>query len=102
MGQLISEFRDFLKEYKVIGLAVAFIMAFAANTLVKSLVDSIIMPLVNPLIPGGEWQTAVWAIGPFAIGWGPFLAALINFIILAFSVFLIVKFLIREDKPKKK
>jgi large conductance mechanosensitive channel len=98
----VSEFKDFLKEYKVMGLAIAFIMALAANTLVKSLVDNIIMPLVGPLIPGGIWQTAVWTIGPFAIGWGPFLAALINFIILAFTVFLIVKLLIKEDKPKKK
>ncbi len=101
MGWL-SEFRDFLKEYKVMGLAIAFIMALAANTLVKSLVDNIIMPLVSPLIPGGAWQTATWTIGPFAIGWGPFLAALINFVILAFTVFLIVKFALKEDKPKKK
>jgi large conductance mechanosensitive channel len=98
----ISEFKDFLREYKVMGLAIAFIMALAANTLVKSLVDNIIMPLVSPLIPGGVWQTAVWTLGPFEIGWGLFLAALINFIILAFTVFMIVKFLIREDKPKKK
>ncbi len=99
---LISEFRDFLKEYKVMGLAVAFIMALAANTLVKSLVDNIIMPFVSPLIPGGNWQTAVFVIGPFLIGWGAFLAALINFIILAFSVFLIAKFALRESKVSKK
>ena len=98
----ISEFRDFLKEYKVMGLAIALIMALAANTLVKSLVDNIIMPVVGPLIPGGDWRTAIWTIGPFAVEWGPFLAALINFIILAFTGFLIVKFLMKEDKPKKK
>jgi large conductance mechanosensitive channel len=98
----ISEFRDFLREYKVMGLAVAFIMALAANTLVKSLVDNVIMPLVAPLIPGGSWQTAVFSIGPFVIGWGPFLAALINFIILALSVFLIVKLVLKEPKATKK
>lgn len=98
---LISEFRDFLKEYKVIGLAVAFIIAVAATALVKSLVDNIIMPLVSPLIPSGDWQTAVWKIGPFAFGWGSFLSAAVNFIIIAFVVFLIVKFLVKEDKKKK-
>jgi len=99
---LISEFRDFLREYKVVGLAVAFIIGLAATTLVKSLVDNIIMPLVNPLLPGGGWQTAVWAIGPFALGWGAFLSALINFVVIAFVVFLMVKFVLRDNKQKKK
>lgn len=99
---LISEFREFLKEYKVMGLAVAFIMALAANTLVKSLVDNIIMPLIAPIIPDGGWQTAVLTMGPFAFGWGAFLAAAINFIIIAFVVFLIVKFALSEGKSKKK
>ncbi|MEM4259460.1 MAG: MscL family protein [Candidatus Pacearchaeota archaeon] len=102
MCGIIKEFMDFLREYKVIGLAVAFIMALAANTLVKSLVDNIIMPLVGPLIPGGNWQTAVWVLGPFLIGWGPFLAAFLNFIILAFAVFLIAKLVLRETKVSKK
>jgi large conductance mechanosensitive channel len=99
---IISEFRDFLQEYKVMGLAVAFIMAVAATTLVQSLVNNIIMPLVSPFIPGGDWQTAVAVVGPFSLGWGPFLAAVINFIIIAFAVFLIAKSLMKEKKPAKK
>jgi large conductance mechanosensitive channel len=97
-----DEFSDFLKEYKVIGLAVAFIMAAAVNDLVKSLVNNVIMPLVNPLLPEGGWQTATVAIGPFVIGWGPFLAAFINFIILAFVVFMIAKKVLGEKKVSKK
>ena len=50
---LLSEFKDFLYEYKVIPLAVAFIMGIASTALVKSLVDNIIMPLITPFIPGG-------------------------------------------------
>lgn len=97
-----DEFSDFLKEYKVIGIAVAFIMAAAVNDLVKSLVNNVIMPLVNPLLPEGGWQTATVAIGPFVIGWGPFLAAFINFIILAFVVFMIAKKVLGEKKVSKK
>lgn len=99
---LISEFKDFLNEYKVMGLAVAFIMATAATGLVKSLVDEIIMPLVTPFVPGGSWQTARLVLGPISLGWGPFLAALINFVILAFVVFMIAKMVLKEEKVTKK
>ncbi len=102
MLKVIAEFKDFLKEYKVVGLAVAFIIGSAATVLVKSLVDNIIMPLITPFIPGGAWATASWAVGPFVIGWGPFLAAFINFIIIAWAVFLIAKFVIGEEKVTKK
>jgi len=99
---VIKEFREFLKEYKVIGLAAAFIIGVAATTLVKSLVDNIVMPLLTPFIPGGAWASAVWKIWEFQIGWGPFLSALINFIIIAWVVFLISKFVIKEEKVTKK
>jgi len=97
-----GEFMEFLKEYKVMGLAVAFIMATAATTLVQSLVANIIMPLVGPFIPGGDWQAATLAVGPVVIGWGAFLAALVNFLILAFVVFLIAKKVMKEEKVAKK
>lgn len=99
---IISEFKDFLNEYKVMGLAIAFIMGAAINDLVKSLVTNIIMPLVDPLLPSGGWEEATVAIGPFAVGWGPFLAALINFVIIAFVIFMIAKMVLREEKVTKK
>jgi large conductance mechanosensitive channel len=99
---LLSEFMDFLKEYKVIGLAVAFIIGVAATTLVQSLVNNVIMPLITPFIPGGAWQSATFSIGPVVIGWGAFLSALINFIIIALVVFIIAKKLFKEEKVSKK
>jgi len=102
MKMLMSEFRDFLKEYKVIGLAIGVIIGLAANNLVKSLVDNIVMPILTPFIPNGAWQTAVWHLGPFAVGWGPFLAALINFLIIAWVVFLTAKYVLREQTVSKK
>lgn len=99
---LIAEFKDFLREYKVVGLAVAFMMGAAATTLVQSLVNNVIMPIITPFIPSGEWQTATFSIGPIAIAWGAFLAALINFIILAFVVFMIAKYFFKEEKVTKK
>ena len=60
---LLSEFKDFLYEYKVILLAVAFIMCIASTALVKSLVDNIIMPIITPFIPGGAWREATLELG---------------------------------------
>ena len=99
---MIQEFKEFLNEYKVIGLAVAFIMGAAVNDLVKSLVNNIIMPFVGILIPGGAWQTATFSIGRLIIGWGPFLGSLINFIIIAAVIFLIAKKILGEEKVTKK
>jgi large conductance mechanosensitive channel len=99
---LVKEFMDFLYEYKVLPLAIAFIMGVASTAVIQSLVNNIIMPLISPLLPSGDWQTAVWAVGPFKIGWGPFLAALINFVIIAFVVFMVAKYLFREEKVTKK
>lgn len=100
--EVLVEFVDFLKEYKVIGLAVAFIIGAAANTLVKSLVDNVIMPIITPFIPGGAWQTATFTLGPIVIGWGAFVGNLIYFVIVAFAVFLIAKMLLHEGKVTKK
>jgi large conductance mechanosensitive channel len=102
MKKLMKEFKEFLNEYKVMGLAVAFIIGVAATALVQSLVNNVIMPIITPFIPGGAWQTATFSMGPIVIGWGAFLGSLINFIVIAFVVFLIAKMIMKEEKVSKK
>ena len=102
MCKMCKEFMEFLKEYKVIGLAIAFIIGAAANTLVKSLVDNVVMPLITPFIPGGTWQTATFELGPVVISWGAFLGDVIYFVIIAWGVFLVAKKVFKEDKVAKK
>ena len=102
MCGLLKEFKDFLKEYKVMPLAIAFIMGVAITALVQSLVDDIVMPIISPFMPGGDWQNARLVIGPVELGWGPFLAALVNFIIIALVIFMIAKLLLKEKKVGKK
>jgi large conductance mechanosensitive channel len=99
----VQEFKEFLQEYKVMPLAIAFIIGGAITVLVQSLVADIIMPLITPLIPGGDWQTSTLKITEgIVIGWGPFLAALINFVIIALVVFMIAKTILKEEKVTKK
>lgn len=77
-------------------------MGVAATALVQSLVNDVIMPIITPFVPGGEWQTATLAIGPIVIKWGSFLGQCINFIILAFVIFMIAKYALGEKKVTKK
>ncbi len=84
---LWNEFMDFLSKYKVMGLAVAFIMAIYLGGLVKALVDDLVMPIVTLVMPGIEWENIV--VGPFRVG--DFIGALITFLIVAFVIFIIVK-----------
>lgn len=83
----IKEFKAFLEQYKVMGMAVAFILGIYLGTLVQSLVIDLIMPIIDIVIPGVSWQTI--RVGPFLIG--PFLGALITFLIVALVIFIIVK-----------
>jgi large conductance mechanosensitive channel len=99
---VIKEFLEFLKEYKIIGLAIAFIMGLAANQLIKSFVDNIVMPIITFFIPSGAWKTATFSVGSIVISWGPFLGDLIYFLIIALVVFMIAKLILREEKVTKK
>jgi large conductance mechanosensitive channel len=99
---ILTEFKEFLKEYKVVGLAIALIIGLAATSLVKSTVDNLIMPIITPFIPGGGWQTATFSIGPIVIGWGALLGEVINFVVIAFIVFIIAKYMLKEEKVTKK
>jgi len=99
---LISEFKEFLYEYKVIGLAIAFIIGVAATQLIQSFVNNILMPIITFFIPGGDWQNATLVLGPIVITWGKFLADLIYFVIVAIVVFIIAKKMLKEDKVAKK
>jgi large conductance mechanosensitive channel len=86
-----QEFMDFLNKYGVIGLAVAFIIGGAAGTLISAMVNDLLMPLINPLLQGGEWQKAELVLGPVRLLVGHFVGALINFIIIALVVFVLMK-----------
>lgn len=102
MSRIVREFKEFLEEYKVTGLAVAFIIGAASIALVQSLVNNIIMPIATVFLPSGDWQSATLAIGTVKIGWGAFLSALTNFMIIAFVVFAISKWVLGERKAAKK
>jgi len=78
---------DFISKYKVMGMAVAFIVGIYLGGLVQALVSDLIMPVVQFITPGVAWE--VIQAGPFRVG--HFIGTLITFLIVAFVIFLIVK-----------
>lgn len=89
---LWKEFMDFLSKYKVMGLAVAFIMGLYLGALVQALVKDLIMPLIGLAIPGlDNLATYTVPVGNQQFAVGDFLVAVITFIIVAFVIFVIVK-----------
>ena len=99
---MLKEFVDFLKQYGVVGLAIAVIIGGKANALVTTTVDGILMPFVTFFIPGGTWRTTTLDIGPFHFLLGPFFGALIDFLIVALLVFYFAKKVLKEEKVAKK
>ncbi|MCK4435246.1 MscL family protein [Candidatus Bathyarchaeota archaeon] len=103
-----NEFMGFISKYKVMGLAVAFIMGVYLGALIQAFVTGLIMPIIGLAIPGlGNLATFKIPIPPTGLdsqgnpldpnyvgqlfGVGEFLAALITFIIVAFVIFILVK-----------
>lgn len=84
---LWREFLDFISKYRVLGMAVAFILGLYLGALVQALVEDLIMPIITLILPNVEWEVLV--VGPFRVG--HFIGALITFILVAFVVFIIVK-----------
>ncbi|HUI86943.1 MAG TPA: MscL family protein [Nitrososphaerales archaeon] len=87
-----AEFKAFLSTYKVLGLAVAFILGVYLGALVQALVKDLILPVIGiPLSSVGNLSTLTEVFDKQTFAVGDFLIAVITFIIVAFVIFLIVK-----------
>jgi large conductance mechanosensitive channel len=98
---MLGEFKAFLRQHNVVGLAVAVVIGGAVGKLVTALVSDIIMPVVGTLTPSGNWREAVLTVGSVKFGIGDFAGAFIDFVIIAAVIFLIVKTLLKEAPAKK-
>ncbi len=87
-----NEFLAFLAQYKVLGMAVAFIIGLYLGVVVADLATDLILPGIGVLFPGlGNLATYSPSYHSQVFGIGPFIGAVLTFIIIAFVIFLIVK-----------
>ena len=100
---VIKEFREFAVKGNVIDLAVGVIIGAAFGKIVTSLVEDLIMPIVGSLMGGFDFNSLAIKIGGATIKYGNFIQTLVNFLIVAWVIFLMVKVINRlkreEEKP---
>jgi len=88
---MLQEFRDFLQKGNVVDLAVAVIIGGAFGAIIDSLVNDIFMPLIGILIGGLDFSGLSIQVGNAILHYGAFIQAVVNFLIIAFAMFLVVR-----------
>jgi large conductance mechanosensitive channel len=97
----VRGFIEFLKQYGVLALAIAVIIGGKLNAVVTALVDGVLMPVIAFFVPGGDWRSAVVQVGPIRLLFGPFVAAMIDFLIVALLVYWFYSKVLRQAAPSK-
>jgi large conductance mechanosensitive channel len=97
---MLKEFRDFALKGNLIELAVAFILGLAFAAVVTSFVDDIVMPIVGAIVSDKSFADLTFEIAGVEIFYGSFLTVLLNFLIVAWILFLIVKAANRMKGPQ--
>jgi large conductance mechanosensitive channel len=88
---MLKEFREFVMRGNVLDLAIAVIIGGAFGKIVASLVNDILMPLIGALFGGGQFAELSSSVNGVEIFWGLFIQAIVDFLIVAFVIFTIVK-----------
>jgi len=88
---MLQEFREFIQRGNVVDLAVAVVIGAAFTAIISSLVDDIIMPLIGILLGGIDPSSLSFTVADATVAYGNFLQAIINFLLISFVLFLIVR-----------
>ena len=91
MNQLLKDFRAFIMRGNVLDLAVAVVIGIAFNAVVNSLVNDVIMQLIAAIVGKPNFNDLTFTIGSGVIYYGRFLTALVNFLIIAATLFVIIR-----------
>ena len=90
-GKFVNEFKDFIAKGNVLDLAVGVVIGSAFGKIVTSIVDDIIMPIVGAIIGGIDFTGLSVKIGEANITYGNFVQNVIDFLIVAFCIFIFIK-----------
>ena len=96
----VREFMEFIKKYQVVGLAIAFVIGAASSKLITDLVNDIINPLIGLLLGRIDFNALSFSVGESKFLVGHLINSVINFLIVAFVIFIIVKYMMKGDAKK--
>lgn len=106
MKDFIKEFKAFAMRGNVIDLAVAVIIGTAFGKITTSLVNNIVMPLFGVVLGGVDYAEYSLTVGDAVVTYGVFIQSIVEFIVIAFAIFVAVKIIAKiqkkeEEKPEK-
>lgn len=100
MRTLLEDFKAFAMRGNVIDLAVAVVIGGAFGKIVSSLVDTVIMPVIGLMLHGIDFSGLAFTVGKASIAYGKFIQASIDFVIIAFVIFVVLRVLSKIEKKK--
>lgn len=106
---MLNQFKVFLTKSNALALAIGVIIGAATGKVVSAVVDDLLMPMIGIIMPAGDWRSAQVVLSQSkdaagqitinAVKYGHFLGAMVDFVIIAFVVFLITKLLLPKEAP---
>lgn len=98
---MLQEFKDFAMKGNVVDLAVAVVIGAAFGKIVSSLVANLVTPLVGMFMGGVDFTDLSYSVGDAVFGYGAFIQSVIDFVIVAFVIFVVVKAISKAQGPAK-
>ena len=98
---MLKEFKEFALKGNIMDMAVGVVIGGAFQKIVNSLVNDIIMPAISVLTGNVDFSDLVLTVGNASIKYGNFITTIVDFLIIAFSIFLVVKYLNKLNKLKE-
>lgn len=95
MRALVKDFKGFALSGNVVDLAIGVILGIAFGAVVDSFANDILMNIVGAVFGQPDFSSLVWTVGKGQIGYGNFLTAIVNFLLIAFALLMVVKLLMR-------
>jgi len=99
---MIKEFKEFISRGNVLDLAVGVIIGGAFNKIVTSLVDNILMPIIGLILGGINFSGLSFKIKDAEIAYGLFIQNIVDFLIVAFTIFIVIKAINKVMRKKEK
>lgn len=95
---MLKEFKEFATRGNIMDMAIGVVIGGAFQSIINSLVNDIIMPAVSMLTGKVDFSDMVFTIGEVSIKYGNFITAIVNFLIIAFSIFLAITYINKLNK----
>lgn len=101
MKKFVSEFKEFISRGNVLDMAIGVVIGGAFTAIVTALVDNIITPLIGVLVGGLDFTGLSVKVGEATIGYGAFIQAVINFLLISFVIFCVIRSFNKLAKKKE-